>query len=68
MRMPTEPPPVDPKVETLPQLCEEKDATLELTSAVIGNLLPSTSFGMGRSLCWNKSSTMLVGQIQNVAG
>ena len=31
MRKPTDPPLVDPKVEILPQLCEEENATLELT-------------------------------------
>ena len=31
MRMSTDPPPADPKVETLPQLCKEERATLEPT-------------------------------------
>ena len=40
MRMPTDPPLVDPKAEKLPELCEEEVATLEPTFPVIDNQLP----------------------------
>ena len=39
MNLPTDPPPVDPKVEILPQLCEEEGATLEPTFPVIAAIL-----------------------------
>ena len=56
--MPTDPTPVDPKVEMLPELWKDEDATLQLTFLMIGYQLP-------QYVCWNKSNTMVVGQIQN---
>ena len=35
LRMPTDPPPLDPKVEMLPELCEEEYATQEFTFPII---------------------------------
>ena len=38
--MPTDTPPVDPKVEVLPELCKEQDATLEPISPIIYGWFP----------------------------
>ena len=38
--MPANPPPGDPKVETLPKLYKEEGATLELTSPMLDSQLP----------------------------
>ena len=40
MRMPTDPPLVNPKVEMLLELCDEEDATLKLTFLFIVSQLP----------------------------
>ena len=39
VNIPTDPTPVDPKVETLPKLCEEVDVTLKPASFMIDNWL-----------------------------
>ena len=65
MGMPTDQLPVDPKVERLPALCEEDSATLEPTFPMIA---VSFHIQMGMFVCWNKSNTLPVHQIQNVAG
>ena len=61
VRMPTDPPPVDPWDETLPVLCEEEGAIVEPTFPMIDSQIPYWC------VCCNKRN-MLVGQIQNVAG
>ena len=58
--MPTDPPPVDPRVETLPDLCEEEGATPEPTFPRID----SFHIEMSRYVCWNKSNTMHVNQFK----
>ena len=40
MKMQTDPPQVDPKVETLSELCEEEGATLEPTFPMTDSQLP----------------------------
>ena len=40
MRVPIDPHPVDPKVEMLPELCEEEAATLEPTFPITHSQLP----------------------------
>ena len=40
VRMPTNPLPVDPKIEILLKLCEEEDVILEPTFPAIDNWLP----------------------------
>ena len=40
MKVPTNPLPVDPKGETLLDLCEKEDAILEATVLMIDNQLP----------------------------
>ena len=51
VRMPTDHPPDDPKVEILAGLCKEKDATLEqpFLSYVIGFHIEISQY-----ICWNK--------------
>ena len=58
--MPTDPPLVDPKIETLPELCEKAGDTLE----PIFPMIDSLHTVMGRYICWNKSNTMHVSQIK----
>ena len=62
--MSTDPPPVDPKVKMLAELCKEEDAILELTFPVMDN---SFQIEMVVYVCYNNSNTMLANQIQNVA-
>ena len=57
LRMPMDPPLVDPKDEMQPELCEEASATQEPTDLEIVGF----HIHMGRYLCWNKSNTMLFG-------
>ena len=40
IKMSTDPPPVDPKVEMLSELCQEEDATLKPTLLTVGNWIP----------------------------
>ena len=65
VKMPGDLPPVDPRDEMLPQLCEEEGATLEPTSwwEIVDFIIE-----MGMYVCWNKSNTMFISQIQNLAG
>ena len=63
MMMPADPPLVDPQVGKLIRHCEEGEVTLEPTFP----LIVSFHIEMGRNVCWNKSNTMLVSQIQYVA-
>ena len=62
MRMPTNPPQVDLKVEMLPELCKEEGVSQEPTFPIIESWL---HIEVGRYVCWNKSNTMLVSLIQN---
>ena len=64
MTTPTDPPLVDPKVETQPGLCEEEGTTLEPALPLLYSQL---DIEMSGNECWNKSDIMLVNQIQNAA-
>ena len=64
VRMPADPPPVDPKVETLPQVYQEKAATLEPALPV----KDSFQTEMGGYVSWKKINNRNVSQIQNTAG
>ena len=64
VRMPSDLPVVEPKVETLLELCEQ-GATLEPTFT---SLIVSFHIGIDRYVCGNKSNTMCVSHIPNVAG
>ena len=54
-----------PKGDKLPEPPEGKDATPEASNPATDNLPPHL---VGRNICWNKSNTMLVSQIQYPAG
>ena len=62
VRILTDLPLADPEDEMLPELCKEEDATLKWIFSMI------VCFQVGRYVCWNKSTTMFVVQIQNEAG
>ena len=65
MKMPTNPPPVDPKGKMLLEQCEENDPILEpICSMKDGGFY----IQMGQCVCLNESYIMFVGQIQNAAG
>ena len=53
MKRPIDPPPVDPKVGKLFELCEEEDTTLGLTSL---HKIAGFHIEMGRNVWWNKSN------------
>ena len=57
MRMPTNSPLIDLKVEMPIQLCEKEDTVPEPNLPMTENQLP---IKMGRYECWNKSKTIPV--------
>ena len=65
IRMPTDPHPVNPKAGKLHGQCKKEDATLGPAFPVIK---VSFCIEIGRNVHWNKSNTVLVGQIQEAVG
>ena len=60
----TDPPPVNPEVETTLEISEEDVATLQPTFPK----MITFHMEMGRYVCSNKGNTLLVGQTQYEAG